>query len=98
MEPGTLPFTAVEKELVSTLKFPTDDISVDMDRRKNLRNKLWRATRLGNIEHNKVKLYFEDDEGMKMVHTTIWATGERNIVLKRGVTIPINRIHDVVIL
>ena len=98
MEPGTMQITAVEKEQVSQLKFPSEGISADVDQRKILKNKLWRATRLGNIEHNKVKLYFEDDQGMKMVHTTIWATGERNIVLKRGVTIPINRIHDVVIL
>jgi uncharacterized protein (UPF0248 family) len=36
-----------------------------------------------------------DAEGLKQVETTIWATGEKNIVLKHGMTIPIHRIVDV---
>jgi uncharacterized protein (UPF0248 family) len=38
---------------------------------------------------------FEDDQGRKMIETTIWATGEKNIVLKHGMTIPIHRIVEI---
>ena len=90
--------TTIEKEKIANLHFPKDSLWEDAEREKDLKRQLWCATRLGNLEHNKVKVYFEDDQGLKMVHTTVWATGEKNIVLKRGVTIPINRVHEVVIL
>ncbi len=98
MQQGTLQATLVEKENIIHFQFPKEKVLVTTQEEELLRKKLWRATRLGNIEHNKVKLYFEDKEGMKVVHTTVWATGDKNIVLKRGVTIPINRVHDVAIL
>ena len=44
----------------------------------------------------KIKIVFKDESGLKSVFTTIWATGEKNIVLKRGVIIPIRRIVDVI--
>lgn len=100
METAMLQATLVQKEQVPSMRFPMHGLqssATDLDLKK-LRSKLWRATRLGNLEHNKVKLYFEDDAGLKMVHTTIWATGEHNVVLKSGVTIPINCIHDVIII
>jgi len=53
------------------------------------------AMRLGNIERYKVKIIFEDTESIKMVKTTIWAVTERRIVLKRGVVIPVHRIHSI---
>jgi hypothetical protein len=95
MVSDALQATTIEKEIIATLHFPKDNLWQDDERDVALRRKLWSATRLGNLEHNKVKLYFEDDHGMKMVHTTVWATGEKNIVLKGGVTIPIHRIHRI---
>jgi uncharacterized protein (UPF0248 family) len=50
---------------------------------------------LGNIDHSKIRVVFEDDQGRKMIETTIWATGEKNIVLKQGMTIPIHRIVEI---
>lgn len=94
----TLSATQVEKENISSLRFPSAEVLDNPQQRKERARKLGRATFLGNIEHNKIRIYFEDDEGMKMVHTTIWATGSDHIVLKRGVTVPIRRIHDVQLL
>ena len=54
-----------------------------------------RAIRLGNNQKRKVKIIFEDDQAIKKVETTIWAVTEKNILLKRGVAVPINRIHQV---
>ena len=90
-------FTAklIPKEEVANLKFPRAEISKTNEQVAALRKKLEQATALGNIEHAKIKIVFEDQEGPKMVETTIWATGEKNIVLKQGMTIPINRIVDI---
>ncbi len=84
--------TLIEKENIRGLKF---NYGKGIDQSDNLRLKLDRAMRLGNALHSKVKIYFEDKEMIYVVETTIWAVGDRNIVLKQGITIPIASIHDV---
>ena len=64
---------------------------------KKLVLKLKRSMILGNIDRTKMRIIFEDNEGVKEVRTTIWAVGDKNIVLKKGVTIPINRLRDVIL-
>ena len=91
----TLNATLIEKEAVGALHFPTSDVLEIPEKQRERLRKLRRATFLGNIEHTKIRILFEDDQGPKVVHTTIWATGGQNIVLKYGLTIPIRRIHDV---
>lgn len=85
----------VQKEEVEALHFPHEEVLTDPLLVKQRKLDLHRATTLGNVEHNKIKIYFEDEEHLKVVETTIWATGEDNIVLKKGVTIPIHRIHHI---
>jgi hypothetical protein len=85
----------VQKEEVEALHYPHGEVLTDPQLIRQRKTDLNRATTLGNVEHNKIKIYFEDDQGMKVVETTIWATGEDNIVLKKGVTIPIHRIHHI---
>lgn len=85
----------IQKEEVINLKFPNEEVLSSEDEKKILRKKLEQATALGNIDHNKIKIFFKDAEGLKKVETTIWATGEKNIVLKQGITIPIQRIVDI---
>ncbi len=87
--------TLVQKEDVENMHFPKEDVLIDPVAIKQRKADLVRATTLGNVEHNKIKIFFEDDEGFKVVETTIWATGEDNIVLKKSVTIPIQRIHSI---
>ena len=90
--------TLICKEAVSELQFRTREVlnnKLDIEHRKR---KLDRATVLGNILHNKVKIIFEDNAGIKQVETTIWAVGDKNIVLKYGLTIPIHSIYDIRIL
>ncbi|MES2630019.1 MAG: hypothetical protein V4616_13730 [Bacteroidota bacterium] len=85
----------VEKEEVENLHFPHAEVLTDPIAIKQRKTDLERATTLGNVEHNKIKIFFEDDNSFKVVETTIWATGEDNIVLKKGVTIPVHRIHRI---
>lgn len=83
----------IEKEKIAHLRFTSDSI-VSTDPMK-LRSKLEQATRMGNLDRVKVRIIFQDDEGQKYTETTIWATSQRHIVLKGGITIPIHRIIDV---
>ena len=80
----------------------TDDIKnfivriEDKDEITSRKNELDRALSLGNLEHVKIKIYFEDDKSKKMVETTIWGVTDSRVILKQGVVIPVNRIHKIV--
>lgn len=57
---------------------------------------LERALALGNLEKTKVRIFFEDTDGMKMVETTIWSLTDDRVILKGNVGIPLRRIWQVV--
>jgi hypothetical protein len=88
----------VSKESISNLTFPTIEVLKLKEAIASRMLDLERATALGNVEHNKIKITFEDSEGLKQVETTIWATTDKRIILKGGVVIPIIRIHEVKII
>jgi hypothetical protein len=92
---ATMEFEVVEKENIPSLIFPSEHIERNTQEEALLRKELENATILGNIEKNKIKIYFEDNEGLKLVETTIWATGDENITLKAGVVVPIHRIRKI---
>ncbi len=87
----------VEKERISNLKFPINEVLTDRDSIGLRVAALHHATSLGNLDHHKVNILFEDAEGIKRVNTTIWAITDRRIILKNNRTIPIHRIHSVMI-
>lgn len=88
----------VSKESIANLTFPPHDVLTSKEDLHHRLASLERATTLGNVEHNKIKIIFEDSESLKQVETTIWATTDKRIILKGGVVIPIQRIHEVKIL
>lgn len=87
----------IEKEEIQNLKFPKGAVLSSNTEKTALLKKLKSATSLGNGSHNKVRIFFEDDIELREVETTIWAVGDQNISLKYGLTIPIERILDVVL-
>tara|TARA_B100000497_G_C7460270_1_gene284510 strand:+ start:104 stop:394 length:291 start_codon:yes stop_codon:yes gene_type:complete len=89
--------TIIEKEIIPNLLFPSQPLDKSKDEMKKLVLKLKRSMILGNIDRTKMRIIFEDNEGIKEVRTTVWAVGDKNIVLKKGVTIPINRLIDVIL-
>lgn len=91
----TSAFEKIEKELIENLKFPQDEVLSDKDLIKEREHELNRALALGNLEHTKMKIYFEDDTSKKMTETTVWGVTDKRIILKQGVVIPINRIHKI---
>lgn len=87
--------TVIDKEMVSGLKFPREEVLSSEKEVKERYAELERALTLGNLEHNKISLVFEDNEGLKQVNTTIWSLTDKLVILKKGMVIPINRIHFV---
>lgn len=89
MEPG---YELVEKEAVADYHFPKEEVVLKEAEKSVLRRQLERAISLGNLEHQKVSIYFSDENGKKVVQTTIWGITDKSILLKKNVIIPINRI------
>ncbi|WP_242663310.1 hypothetical protein, partial [Flavobacterium psychrophilum] len=82
-----------EKEAIENLHFPEIDVLDDIEAINQRNSDLERALSLGNLEHSKIKIYFEDNKSKKMVETTIWGVTDKRVILKKGVVIPINRIY-----
>jgi hypothetical protein len=92
METATNNPILIEKERIPELSFK---LPVKIEQSKDLETKLINAMKLGNLHHGKVAIIFRDDEGLKRVETTIWATGSKYICLKGGMWLPVSRIVDV---
>lgn len=85
-------FETIEKENILSLRFPNNDVLQDKDAIFQRNSDLNRAQSLGNLEHSKIKIFFEDNQSKKVVETTVWAVTDNQVVLKQGIGIPINRI------
>jgi len=85
----TSPFETIEKEKIEGLKFPHNEVLSDDNLIKE------RNLSLGNLEHTKIKIYFEDDKSRKLVETTVWGVTDKRVILKQGLVIPINRVHKI---
>ena len=89
-------FQLIDKEAIGTLSFPSKEVLDEKDAIIQRKNDLNRALSLGNLEHVKIKIFFEDDASKKAVETTIWGVTDSRVILKQGVVIPVNRIHKIV--
>lgn len=87
----------VNKEIIHQLKFPADEVLTQKHEIEKRIVALHHATSLGNLDHHKVDIVFEDAEGVKRVRTTIWAITDKRIFLKDQKSIPVHRIHTVAI-
>jgi len=88
-------FQTIEKESIGNLRFPLSDVLTEKERIRERQTDLERALSLGNLEHSKIKIYFEDDDSCKVVETTVWGVTDKRVILKQGIGIPISRIHTV---
>ena len=91
----TTSFEMITKENIETLKFPSNEVLTDENLIKERNSELTRALSLGNLEHTKIKIYFEDDKSRKQVETTVWGVTDKRVILKQGVVIPIHRVHKI---
>lgn len=89
-------FQLIDKEAVKELHFPNVDVLEEKDAIIQRMNDLDRALSLGNLEHGKIKIFFEDDISKKTIETTIWGVTDSRVILKQGLVIPVNRIYKIV--
>jgi hypothetical protein len=85
-------FELIEKETIAELSFPKVEVLEDENEIQQRFLDLTRALLLGNLEHSKIKIYFEDNQSKKVVETTVWGLTDQRVILKQGNVIPINRI------
>jgi hypothetical protein len=91
----TTDYETIEKEKIASLKFPSNEVLTQNDQIIERRRDLNNALALGNLEHAKIRIYFEDEESCKLVETTVWGVTDKRVILKQGIGIPINRIRAV---
>lgn len=89
----TTDFETIEKETIQSLHFPNYEVLDGKEAIGQRVSELNRALSLGNLEHSKTKIFFEDSHSKKMVETTVWGVTDRMVILKKGSSIPINRIY-----
>ncbi|MCD6066022.1 MAG: hypothetical protein K0S33_848 [Bacteroidetes bacterium] len=85
-------YQLIEKEAVAGLHFPEVDVLTTKEEKAQRNADLQMAMSLGNLEHSKIKIYFEDDTSPKVVDTTVWGLTDKRVILKQGLVIPIHRI------
>jgi len=90
--------TTIQKELLDSIQFPKQEVLSSAKQIEQRTSEAKRAMKLGNSsDNNKVKIVFEDTVGKKMVETTVWGVTEKYILLKRGMSLPLHRIHEIII-
>lgn len=92
----TTTFKPIEKEDIAHLVFPTDDVLTDKHEIFQRKQDLEKAMAMGNTDHVKIEIFFEDDKNQLVTNTTVWAVTPEHLVLKKGVTIPVNRIYRII--
>ena len=89
-------FKPIEKEDIAKLHFPAEDVLTDKHEIFQRKQDLEKAMAMGNTDHVKIEIFFEDDKNQLVANTTVWAVTPEHLVLKKGVTIPINRIYRII--
>lgn len=83
--------TKIEKENIHTLNI----IPASTNNTQKWTNDLNYAVRLGNEYKGKTVITFNTDQGAYVVETTVWSVTEKMLLLKGGVSIPLNSIIDI---
>ena len=85
----------ISKEDLPSYEIAKGDAIINPVERIARRSDLERAMKLGNIEHQKVKIVFESTEGTMAVETTVWEVTQNYVILKSNMALPIRCVHRV---
>lgn len=96
VEVPTQTIVVVQKDEISRMNFGKGEVLTLPGQAEERRKALEQAVVLGNTYKGKTKIIFEDMEGIKQVETHLWGITDKWVILKRGIVIPINRIHKVI--
>lgn len=87
---------STKKEFLYALKFTEEDVIQTRLEQELREHSLYRAMYLGNVLKNKVRIYFKDSLRRTIfIETTIWGVTKEDIILKKGVTLPIKSILEI---
>lgn len=86
----------IEGEKIAGLEFPVGEVLDSKQEIKQRRIDAYQGMLLGILHKNKVKIIFEDNEGIKQVETTIFGYTDHSVFLKKGLKIPLHRIHKII--
>lgn len=90
-------YTPIEKEFIVNLRWTNEEHHTMEERHDSLIEKIISACILGNTEKHKCIIKFKTGSKKYLTETTIWSYCRETIVLKYGITIPLNKIEDVII-
>jgi len=85
----------IDKDIIGALYFPDNEVLLSDKEIESRSNDLHMAAQLVNLDQVKVKILFEDSEGLKMTETPVWAVTNQRVILKHGAEIPIRRIREI---
>jgi hypothetical protein len=85
----------IDRDIVGALFFPDNEVLLSDEELESRSNDLQIAAQLVSIDQVKVKILFEDSEGLKLTETPIWAVTNQRVILKHGAEIPIRRIREI---
>lgn len=92
---NTLSHLKIDKEIIPFLNFSNKDVLTNDYERKMRIIDIANAMLLGNNHKRKVKIFFHDTDGEKLVETTIWMATEDNVVLKSSTMLPVKSIYKI---
>ncbi len=85
-----------KKEFLYALKFTKEDVIKTRPEQELRMLTIHRAMHLGNVLKNKVRIYFRDSlDRIIYLDTTIWGVTRKDIILKKGVTLPIKSVLEI---
>lgn len=87
----------IDKGMIETLEFPKQEVLLDAEQIEHRRIESLRAMKLGNSFKDKIRIIFEDAEGIKVVETTVWGVMDGYLIFKRGMLLPLHRVYEIII-
>lgn len=87
---------STKKEYLYALKFTEEDVFKTRREQELRMHSLNKALYLGNVLKNKVRIYFKDSlKRIIFIDTTIWGVTKEDVILKKGVTLPIKSVLEI---
>jgi hypothetical protein len=90
-------YKTIDKEFIANIRWYSEDSAYDTEKQDSLMAIIRRACALGNTEKHKCVIKFRSGKKKYQTETTIWSFCREAIVLKYGITIPLNKIEDIVV-
>ena len=98
MNKSTNAIFTIQKESLEKIQFPKQEVLTTPKLIEDRKSQAQRAMARGNSPYNsQVKIVFEDGEGKKIVESEVWGVTAKYLLLKRGMSLPLHRIHEIII-